>query len=72
MINKMPANKRSRYNPICFSGHSPPLHIEKIKKFLKAQAKLMAPKKTLSLFDHIFEIKKQIIIAVAKKPWLLI
>jgi hypothetical protein len=68
----MLANTSSKYKPTCFSGHSPPLHMEKIRKFLKAHARLMAPKKTLSLFDQILDTKKQMIMAVAKKPWLLI
>lgn len=68
ITNITAAKKTSRYKATCFSGHSPPLHIENIKKFLNAQARFTAPKKTLTLLAQILWTKKQMIMMVLRNP----
>lgn len=49
--------KSIRYIPGCFPGHSPPWHVEITKKFLTAQAKLIAVTRRFIRLAQILVIK---------------
>ncbi len=68
MIIIINATATNAYRAGCFSGHSPPLHIEKMIKFLIANAKLTAPINTFVLFAHTWFTKKHKTMMVVKNP----